>query len=124
MRISYNLYKYKDRLLKELTKYYTNKDILFKEIEKIEPKALGSRKKIEIYTATSVDSKYYAIFKFDAKSRFLRKNADELIILCEKLASLKEHNFKKKELIITSPLCSKAKKYLQENDWSVRVDFM
>lgn len=110
--------------MKELTNYYTNKDILFKEIEKIEPKTLASRKKMDIYSATSVDSKYYAIFKIDAKSRFLRKNADELMALCEKLASYKEHNFKKKELIISSPLCSKAKKYLKENSWSVRVDFM
>ena len=87
-------------------------------------KDLGSRKKIEIYVATSVFKDYYAIFLINAKSRFIRKNAEDLIILCEKLAQVQEHNFKKKELLISSPLCSKAKKFLKENKWSVRVDFM
>jgi len=110
--------------LKEITGYYTNKDVIFKDIKKIEPKELGSRKKIEIYIATSIDSEYYAIFILNAKSRFLRKNADELMIMCESLSSLVEHNFKKKELLISSPLCSKAKSYLKDNSWRVRVDFM
>ncbi len=110
--------------MKELTKYYLNKDILFKEIKKVSVKDLGSRKKIDIYVGTSVFKDYYAIFIIDAKSRFIRKNAEDLISLCEKLALFEEHNFKKKELLIRSPLCSKAKKFLQENKWSVRVDFM
>lgn len=110
--------------MKELTTYFTNKNIIFKEIKKIEPKELGSRKKIDIYSATSVNSEYYCIFKIDAKSRFLRKNADELMAMSDKLASYVEHNFKRKEVIINSPLCSKAKEYLKENSWSVRVDFM
>ena len=110
--------------MKELTTYYTNKNIVFKQIEQIEPKALGSRKKIEIYSATSVKSEYFCIFKIDAKSRFLRKNAQELMDMEALLASHVAHNFKKKEVIINSPLCSKAKAFLKENSWSVRVDFM
>ena len=110
--------------MKELTGYYTNKNILFKDIKKIEPKQLGTRKKIEIYAATSADLQYYAIFKIDAKSRFIRKSADDLMILEDKLASYLGHNFKQKEVIINSPLCSKAKQYLKHNHWSVRVDFM
>lgn len=110
--------------MKELTTYYTNKDIIFKDIQKIEPKSLGSRKKIDIYSATSVKGDYYCIFKIDAKSRFLKKNAQDLLVIEDALSSYVEHNFKKKELIITSPLCSKAKKYLEDEKWSVRVDFM
>lgn len=110
--------------MKELTTYFTNKNILFKNIKKISIKDLGSRKKIEIYSATGIDSNYYAIFIIDAKSRFIRKNAEELIELYGKLADFEKHNFKKKELLISSPLCSKAKKFLKENGWSVRVDFM
>ncbi len=110
--------------MKDLTKYYLDKDILFKEIKEVSVKDLGSRKKIEIFTATSVSKEYYSIFIVDAKSRFIRKNANDLIDLAQKLADFKEHNFKKKELLISSPLCSKAKKFLEENKWSVRVDFM
>lgn len=110
--------------MKDLTKYFLNRDILFKEIKEISPKELGSRKKIKIYVATSVTKEFYSIFIIDAKSRFIRKNANDLLELYSKLVDFQEHNFKKKELLINSPLCSKAKKFLEENKWSVRVDFM
>jgi hypothetical protein len=110
--------------LKNLTKYYLNKEILFKDIEQILPKSLKSRKKILIYVATSVSKEYYAIFVINSKSRFIRKNVEELEQLLDSLISFKEHNFKRKELLISSPLCSKAKKELEDNKWRVRVDFM
>lgn len=110
--------------MKELTTYYTNKNIIFKEIKKILPKELNSRKKIEIYSATTLDGNYYSIFVISSKSRFIRKNAIDLIELNEKLSSYVEHNFKKKELLICSPLCSKAKDFLKTNGWSVKIDFM
>lgn len=105
--------------MKELTHYFNEKNILFKEIEEIEPKILESRKKIRIFTATGVDKNYYAIFILNAQSRFLKKNAEELIVLCGKLADYKGHNFKKKILLIGSPLCSKAKEFLKQNEWKV-----
>jgi len=110
--------------LRQLTEYFNKNGILFKEIKEVLPKEIGSRKKIKIFVATSIEKEFYAIFIIDGKSRFIRKNADDLMELCSKLADFQEHNFKKKELIISSPLCSKAKKYLKENKWSIRVDFM
>lgn len=110
--------------MKKLTTYYTNKNILFRDVKQITPKEIGSRKKIDIYAATSVDSNFYAIFIVDSKSRFIRKSANDLMELCEKLSIHLDHNFKKKELLVSSPLCSKAKEYLKQNDWSIRVDFM
>ncbi|RXJ87495.1 hypothetical protein [Arcobacter sp. CECT 8985] len=110
--------------MKNLTNYFLKKNILFKEISEVIPKDLGSRKKIQIYTATDIKSTYYAIFIIDAKSRFIRKNANDLLELFDKLVSYKDHNFKHKELLISSPLCSKAKEFLKQNGWSVRVDFM
>lgn len=111
--------------MRELTEYFGKKDIIFKNIEEVAPKELGSRKKIEIYSALGVDKSYYCIFVVNSKSRFVRKSAVELLDLLEKLSTLKEHNFKKKYLLISSPLCSKAKAMLEdEYKWSVRVDFM
>ncbi|WP_421715975.1 hypothetical protein [Arcobacter arenosus] len=110
--------------LKELTKYFLNKDVLFKDLIEINPKDLGSRKKIKIYKATATNNSYYAIFIVDGKSRFIRKNANDLLELFNKLVDKQGHNFKEKELLISSPLCSKAKKFLQENKWSVRIDFV
>lgn len=110
--------------MKELTLYFNEKNILFKTIKEVEPKVLNSRKKIRIFSATGIDKNYYAIFILNSKSRFLRKNAQELMELCQALADFEGHNFKKKILLIGSPLCSKAKEFLKENDWSVKNDFM
>lgn len=110
--------------MKDLTTYFMNKNILFKDIKEILPKDLGSRKKIVIYVATSIKGQYYAIFIIESKSRFIRKNAQDLIELCDKLALYLNHNFKKKELLIKSPLCSKAKTFLKNQGFGVRVDFM
>ncbi len=110
--------------MKDLTKYFLDKEILFKEIKEIYPKEISSRKKIKIYLATSVTKEYYLIFIINSKSRFIRKNANELIELNNKLETFVDHNFKRKELLISSSLCKKAKKFLQDNKWKVRIDFM
>ncbi len=101
-----------------------NNNLLFKAINEIEPKELKSRKKIRIFDAIGIDKNYYAIFCIDSKSRFLRKSAEELMHLLNILIDVKKHNYKKKILLISSPLCSKAKILLQENGWSVKIDFM
>lgn len=110
--------------MKKLTNYFLNKTILFKSIEETKVKELNSRKKIEIYCATSIKKQFFAIFIINAKSRFLLKNAQDLVQMERELAQYKDHNFKKRYLLISSPLCSKAKAFLKENKWSVQIDFM
>ena len=110
--------------MKKLTAYYLSKDILFKDIKSINPKEIKNRKKLDIFISTSISKEYYAIFIINAKSRFLKKNSDDLMMLCEQLKVYVDHNFRHKELLISSPLCSKAKKYLQDNKWKIRIDFM
>lgn len=110
--------------MKNITEYFADKNIIFKSFEEIAPKKLNSRKRIQIFDATTVSKEYYAIFTLTSKSRFLRKNAEELIELLNKLIDLKGHNYKKRYLLINSPICSKAKAYFHDQKWSVEVDFM
>lgn len=111
--------------MKNLTNYFLEKkDIIFKDLNEVLPKELNSRKKIKIYCGTSIDKEYIAIFIYDSKSRFIRKNVEDLEEMFENLKEYKKHNFKKKFLLISSPLCSKAKKSLEENNWRVDIDFM
>ncbi|RBQ29102.1 hypothetical protein [Aliarcobacter vitoriensis] len=110
--------------MKDITQFFAKKNILFKDFKEVLPKELNSRKKIQIFVGTTIDLKFYAIFVVDSKSRFIRRNADDLMELCQSLSSFVGHNFKVKELLISSSLCSKAKEYLKEFGWSVRVDFM
>lgn len=110
--------------MKEITGYFLKKDILFKKIDEISVKDLHSRKKIKIYCATSVKKEYYAIFIINSKSRFIKKTYEELENLLDTLTLYKNHNFKKKILLISSPLCSKTKKLLESNKWRIEIDFM
>ena len=110
--------------MKNITSYLNKKDFLFKQLNQIEPKVLGSRKKLIIYDACDTKNNLISIFIIESKSRFLIKNAKELEILNEQLKQFKDHNFKKTLILISSPLCSKAKKYMQELKWKVYDDFM
>jgi len=103
--------------MKELVNVLLKKNYIYKSLKEIDKKTLGTRKKIGIYEGVDTNSYYAAIFVFVQKSRFLRKNADELEMLYEKLKVAQDHNFKKKILIYQMPICSHAKKQLKESGW-------
>lgn len=107
--------------MKYIVEFLSKKNYIFKKLLKIDLKLLGSRKKIELFEGVDTKSNYVVIFKIDQKSRFITKNAKEIEELLEKLIKLKQHNYKKKILLISSPLCSKAKKYLEELKWKIYV---
>ncbi len=108
--------------MKNIVEFLSKKNHIFKRLHNIDPKLLNSRKKIEIFEGVDIKSNYTAIFKVDQKSRFVTKNAYEIEILLEKLIKLKQHNYKKKILLISSPLCSKARDYLKELKWKIYED--
>jgi Ribonuclease G/E len=109
--------------MKNITSFLNDKNQLFKKFEEIETKVLGSRKKILIYDACDIKNNLISVFVLESKTRFLVKNAKEIEILNEKLKHYKDHNFKKTFILISSPLCSKAKKYMVDLKWKIYDDF-
>jgi len=107
--------------VKNVIEFLSKKNYIFKELHKIDLKLLGSRKKIELFEGVDTRSNFVTVFKIEQKSRFVTKNAKEIEELLDKLIKLKQHNYKKKILLISSPLCSKAKKYLEELKWKIYV---
>ena len=89
--------------------------ILLKEIKDITPK---TRKKIKLYLGVDVNNIYYLIVESFTKSRFIMKNAKELLEFVTPLSNI---NFKnnKKILILESEICSKSKQFLKENGWRI-----
>jgi predicted glutamine amidotransferase len=92
-------------------------NMIFKKLHPIENKRLQTRKKIAIYEGVDLHSNYVAIFYLVQKSRFLRKNADEIESLFERLKTMQDHNYKKRVLLYDMPLCSKAAVLLKERGW-------
>jgi hypothetical protein len=88
----------------------------------IEPNKLNSRKKLEIYDVTTIKNVVLNIFVIKQASRFIRKNANDLISLLEKLEEFTNKKYNKNILFINAPLCSKARAFLQESNWIVFHD--
>lgn len=105
--------------MKNIVEYLQKRNIIFKSLDTVSPKELGSRKKIEIYLGVDLDGFYVNVMKLEKKSRVLRKEAEELMLLHEKLETYIDSRIKKKYMIVQAPLCSKAKALLEEKGWSV-----
>jgi hypothetical protein len=106
--------------MKALVEYLNQKNLIFKSLKEITPKELGSRKKVSIHLGVELKENYYAmVMEVTKKSRVLRKEAGELILLHEKLEQYIGSKITKKYIIIKAPLCSHAKVMLEENGWKV-----
>ena len=99
--------------------YLQKKNLVFKSLKEITPKELGSRKKIALYLGVDLKGYYTVVMEIEKKSRILRKEAQELMVLHEKLEKYIDSRISKKYMIIKAPLCSKAKALLEEHGWKV-----
>jgi len=105
--------------MKGLVEYLNHKNIIFKSLKEIMPKELGSRKKVSLYLGIDLKGYYALVMRVEKKSRVLRKEACELMLLHEKLEKYIDSRVTKKYMIIKAPLCSHAKAMLEENGWRV-----
>jgi len=99
--------------------YLQKKHTIFKSLKVITPKELGSRKKVKLFLGVDLKDYYALVMVLEKKSRVLRKEVGELMVLHAKLEKYIDSTIKKKYIIIKAPLCSKAKALLEENSWKV-----
>ena len=92
-----------------------DKKIILKEITEITPK---TRKKIKVYIGVDMKNYYYLLVELDTKSKFLIKQANEVLEFVKDLSDIKFKN-NKKIIFLESQICSKAQKYLKELGWRV-----
>jgi len=105
--------------MKEIVEFLQQKRIIFKSFKEITPKEIGSRKKIGLYVGVDLKGYYALVMVLEKKSRVLRKEAQELMALHEKIEQYIDSKINKKYIIIKAPLCSHAKAMLEENGWKV-----
>jgi len=105
--------------MKALVEFLNHKNIIFKSLQEIMPKELGSRKKVSLYLGIDLKGYYALVMEVEKKSRVLRKEAGELMLLHEKLEQYVDSKITKKYMIVKAPLCSHAKAMLEENGWKV-----
>jgi len=105
--------------MKELVEFLQKRNLVFKSLKEVSPKALGSRKKVQLFVGVDVKGFYADVMVVEKKSRVLRKEAQEIMVLHEKLEKYIDSSIKKKYIVIKAPLCSHAKVMLEENGWKV-----
>lgn len=105
--------------MKELVEYLAKNSIVFKSLKMVLPSRLGSRKKIDIYLGVDLKKNYCCLFQVYKKSRFINKDANEIIELSHKLETFNESKIKFRFLILQAPLCSKARFLLEENGFGI-----
>ncbi|WP_456471165.1 hypothetical protein [Caminibacter sp.] len=81
--------------------------VICKKLEEIK---LNTRKKIKAYIGVNLKNEYCFIMAFEKKSRFLTKDIETIEEIIPKI----NFRYKKKILILNSPICSKAKEELKE----------
>jgi len=91
----------------------------FTNIEILNPKDFGIRKKVNIYTANNKEENPTIIFHIIQKSRFLQKDVDKIEDLNEIIINKMGVKQYKKAIIINPDLCSKAKNKLELEEWII-----
>jgi hypothetical protein len=105
--------------MKEIVEYLQQKNIIFKSLKAITPKEIGSRKRIGLYVGVDLKGYYALVMVLEKKSRVLRKEAQELMALHEKIEKYVDSKINKKYILVKAPLCSHAKVMLEEHGWKV-----
>ncbi len=105
--------------MKEIVEYLSARHVVCKSFKEVLPKSLKSRKKIKLYVGINLRGYYCSVMILEKKSRILRKEVGELMLLHEKLEVYADTAITKRYIRITAPLCSHAKVMLEENGWKV-----
>jgi hypothetical protein len=96
--------------MKEVIDALAKRGLIFKSFEEIE---LNTRKKIRAFVGVNLKSEYVFVLVFYKKSRVLLKDIKEAEIFIPPI----NFRYKKKILLLNSPICSKAKEEL--GDWRI-----
>jgi len=105
--------------LKEIVELLIQNRIVLKSLEEIDKTVLGTKKKVRIFGGINEKGYYCVIFRIEQKSRILTKQIAEYIELEQKLETIKNHAYRYKYFIFEAPICSKAVKYIKDNNWKI-----
>ena len=100
---------------KQISELLRSKKLLLKNFKMLDTKEFSKKRSYEIYFGVDLDGFFTLVFVRNAKSRFISKDANELLNL-DKIV-------KKRVLFYNSQMCSKSKKILEESEF-IFYDFV
>jgi hypothetical protein len=105
--------------MKTIVETLAKKGILCRSFDRIEPRELGSRKRVELYRGVAPDDYYCLVIVVRKKSRILKKEAEELMELHRRMEEKGGAKIRRNYLLYAAPLCSKAADALKEKGWKL-----
>lgn len=106
-------------MLKPIIDRLNAKGLIYKNLDEVQPKALGIRNRIRLFTATDRQGYYTVLFVVAQKSRVLMKDVEKLETILRKMELYVDHAFKHRVLMLDAPLCSKAEAALKKQGWKL-----
>jgi len=103
--------------VKEIVEVLARKGVVCRRLERVEPRELASRKRVEIYHGVMANDYYCMALVLRKKSRILKKDAEEFMELHRRLEERMDANIKRRYLLFDAPLCSQAADRLREKGW-------
>ncbi len=103
--------------MKEIVERLRRLGLLFERLERLEPREFGIKKRIELFAGKETQGRRALVAVVRRKSRFLRKDAQDLESIAQKVAEGQGMRFAKKILLYEAPMCSKALALLKETGW-------
>jgi hypothetical protein len=91
---------------------------MIQQVIPVDPKELKIRSKVELFKGID-KNKFTAIIGVKQKSRILTKDIQKFEDIVEKMGQYFAHTFHVKQLIVDAPMCSKARKAMQDSGWIV-----
>lgn len=103
--------------MKTLVEQLRTHGILCRKLSELSPKELGTRKKIRLYIGVNPEGYYCGVMVLTKKSRVLRKEAEALADLHQKMEKWKGTTIPRKYIRVNAPLCSRAKAWMEQEGW-------
>lgn len=107
--------------MKQVVDALIKKSFLFKSLEPLDPKELGTRKRLKIFHGIDEQDRYVCVFVLSQSSRILSKDVIVYDEIAQKLQTYLGHRIKQRFMFFVAPLCSKARANLEKN-WRLFYD--
>jgi hypothetical protein len=98
--------------MKNIIDLLRKEKLICKKLEKLD---LKTKKKINAYLGVNLNNEYCVVFEILKKSRFINKDYEDLIKFLPSI----NFRYKRKILVLNSPICSKVMEKLRE--WKVII---
>jgi len=105
--------------MKEFAELLRKRGLLFPRLQKLDLRSFGIKKRVEGYEGVDLKDRHTLIFFIRRKSRFLSKDADDLLGIADTVAKKRQRVYGRKILLLDAPLCSKAKESLLQEGFRV-----